>query len=491
MAFTLLLLGCKEELFFEPILYGQISGRVLNYESKKSEGAVLVRLNPSGKSKETDSLGNFKFDSLSIGKYTIQATKIGLFTEYVTVDLLTNSIPQPTIYMSKNIIKNSPPEIPTLTSPKNDFIFDSDKVTLIWKTKDVDKDTLKYDVFLFKEGESTKTPIATNFAKDTLEVGGLLYNTKYYWQVVASDKVAKTYSEVWSFKTKALPELNYVYVKEINNSLQIAASNGPAGNERILTNVGNNWRPIVNPAKTEIAFLSNRYKGENHIFIMNMDGSDVRRVTTFPISSVFSEEISFSWAYNGGKIIFPNYKKLFTVNKDGTELTEFAQTTNGRVFIGCDWSEIRKTAIARTVGESIYESEIFLINGKELISIIKEHRRMSTPMFSIDGNFIVYSKDVNAYRNDDGRQLDSRIFIYEFATKIIKDYSAKTANSTGTRPAGTNDLEPRFSPNNSAIIFSNASNETASPVSIFTMEISTSARLKILSNAMMGTWRKQ
>ena len=491
MAFTLLLLGCKEELFFEPILYGQISGRVLNYESKKSEGAVLVRLNPSGKSKETDSLGNFKFDSLSIGKYTIQATKIGLFTEYVTVDLLTNSIPQPTIYMSKNIIKNSPPEIPTLTSPKNDFIFDSDKVTLIWKTKDVDKDTLKYDVFLFKEGESTKTPIATNFAKDTLEVGGLLYNTKYYWQVVASDKVAKTYSEVWSFKTKALPELNYVYVKEINNSLQIAASNGPAGNERILTNVGNNWRPMVNPAKTEIAFLSNRYKGENHIFIMNMDGSDVRRVTTFPISSVFSEEISFSWASNGGKIIFPNYKKLFSVNKDGTDLTELANTTNGKVFIGCDWNESKRIVIARTLGESIYDSEILLIIGKEVVSIIKEHRRMSTPMFSIDGNFIVYSKDVNAYRNDEGRQLDARIFIYEFATKIIKDYSVKSANSTGSRPMGTNDLEPRFSPNNSAIIFSNASNETSSPASIFTMEISTSARLKILSNAMMGTWRKQ
>jgi Tol biopolymer transport system component len=164
---------------------------------------------------------------------------------------------------------------------------------------------------------------------------------------------------------------------------------------------------------------------------------------------------------------------------------------NGTVFIGCDWNESKKIVIARTLGESIYDSEILLIDGKEVTSVIKEHRRMSTPMFSIDGNFIVYSKDVNAYRNEEGRQLYARIFIYEFATKIIKDYSVKSANSTGTRPAGTNDLEPRFSPNNSAIIFSNASNETASPVSIFTMEISTSARLKILSNAMMGTWRKQ
>jgi hypothetical protein len=50
MVFTILLLGCKEDLFFEPIPYGQIGGRVLNYESKKAEGAVLVRLNPSGKS---------------------------------------------------------------------------------------------------------------------------------------------------------------------------------------------------------------------------------------------------------------------------------------------------------------------------------------------------------------------------------------------------------------------------------------------------------
>lgn len=393
--------------------------------------------------------------------------------------------------MSKNIIKNRAPEIPTLVSPKNDFIFDSDKINLIWKTKDLDKDTLKYDVYLFKEGENTKTLVATNFAKDTLAVTGLLYNTKYYWQVVANDNVSKTFSEVWSFKTKALPELNYVYVKEINSSLQIVASNGPGADERILTSAGNNWRPIVNPAKTEIAFLSNRYKGENHIFVMNMDGSNVRRVTTFPISSVFSDEISFSWASNGGKIIFPNYKKLFYVNKDGTELTEFAHTTNGTVFVGCDWNESKRMVIARTLGETIYDSEILLIKEKEVVSVIKEPYRMSMPMFSIDGNSIVYSKDVNAYRNDNGRQLDARIFIYDFASKTSKDYSRKDGNANNGKPTGTNDLEPRYSPNNSAIIFSNASTEASSEASIYTLDLSTNARLKILSNAMMGTWRKQ
>jgi TolB protein len=491
MAFTLLLLGCKEELFFEPITYGQISGTVLNYESKKSEGAVLVRLNPSGKSIETDSLGNFKFDSLTIGKYTIQATKVGLFTEYVTVEVLENSYPQPTIYMSKNIIKNSPPEVPTLTSPKNDFIFDSDKITLIWKTKDIDKDTLKYDVYLFKEGESTKTLVATNFAKDTLEVGGLLYNTKYYWQVVANDKVAKTYSEVWSFKTKALPELNYVYVKEINNTLQIVASNGPGSDERILTNAGNNWRPIVNPAKTEIAFLSNRYKGENHIYIMNMDGSNMRKVTSSPISSVYSSEISFAWSSNGSKIIFPNYKKLYQVNKDGTDLTQIAHTINGSVFVGCDWNESKKSIIARTLGETIYDSEILLIKGTEVVSILKEGYRMSTPMFSIDGNSMVYSKDVNAYRDYEGRQLDARIFIYDFVSKTSTDYSQVDGDAKKGKVSGTNDFEPRYSPNNSAILFSNANNETSSEGSIYTLDISSNERVKILSNAMMGTWRKQ
>lgn len=491
ISFSILLFSCEEELFFEPILLGQISGSVLNYESKKSEGAVLIKLNPSGKSIETDSLGKFKFDSLSPGKYTIQATKIGLYTEYVTVEVLANVYPQPTIYMSKNIIKNSPPEVPTLMTPKNDFIFDSDKVTLIWNTKNLNKDTLKYDVYLFKEGENTKTLAATNFAKDTLVVSGLLYNTKYYWQVVASNNVAKTYSEVWSFKTKALPELNYVYVKEINNALQIVASNEPGADERILTSTGNNWRPIVNPAKTEIAFLSNRYKGETHIFIMNMDGSNVRRVTSVPISSVFSDEISFSWASNGAKIIFPNYKKLFYVNKDGTELTEFAHTTNGTVFVGCDWNESKRMVIARTLGETIYDSEILLIKEKEVVSVLKEPFRMSTPMFSIDGNSIVYSKDVNAYRNDNGRQLDARIFIYDFASKTSKDYSGKASKDYPGKPAGTNDLEPRYSPNNSAIIFSNASNDTSSEVSIYTLDLSTNDRLKILSNAMMGTWRKQ
>jgi TolB protein len=179
------------------------------------------------------------------------------------------------------------------------------------------------------------------------------------------------------------------------------------------------------------------------------------------------------------------------VNKDGTELTEFAHTVNGTVFIGCDWNESKKIVIARTLGESIYDSEILLIDGKEVTSVIKEHRRMSTPMFSIDGNFIVYSKDVNAYRNDDGRQLDARIFVYDFDSKTSKDYSKKASIANDVKPMGTNDLEPRYSPNNSAIIFSNASNDTSSEVSIYTLDISTNARLKILSNAMMGTWRKQ
>jgi TolB protein len=490
ISFTLLLLACREDVFFEPMLFGQINGQVINYESKKAEGSVLVRLNPSGKSIETDSLGKFKFDSLTLGKYTIQATKDGLFTEFVTVEILERSYPQPTIYMSKNIIKNSPPGVPTLIFPKNDYIFDSDKIKLTWTSKDIDNDTLKYDIYLFKEGESSKTLVATNLKKDTLEVTGLLYNTKYYWQVVANDNVVKTYSEVWSFKTKALPELNYVYVKEINNTLQIVASNGPESDERILTTSGNNWRPIVNPSKTEIAFLSNREKGENHIYIMNMDGSNVRKVTSLPLSSLFSSEISFSWALNGSKIIFPNYKKLYYVNKDGTELTEIAHTTNGSVFVGCDWNESKRIMIARTLGETIYDSEILLFNEKEVVSILKEAHRMSTPMFSIDGNSMVYSKDVNSYRDYTGRQLDSRIFIYDFITKASQDYSGKSSN-TSSKPMGTNDLEPRYSPNNSAIIFSNTSNDTSAEVNIYTLEIGSNDRKLILPNAMMGTWRKQ
>lgn len=99
ISFSVFLFSCEEELFFEPIPLGQISGRILNYESKKSEGGVLVRLNPSGKSIETDSLGNFKFDSLSLGKYTIQANKIGLYTEYVTVEVLARLSPANDLYV--------------------------------------------------------------------------------------------------------------------------------------------------------------------------------------------------------------------------------------------------------------------------------------------------------------------------------------------------------------------------------------------------------
>ena len=48
-----------------------IRGQVLCNTTKKPVSKALVRLSPSGRTLETDSGGWFRFDSLSVGKYSV------------------------------------------------------------------------------------------------------------------------------------------------------------------------------------------------------------------------------------------------------------------------------------------------------------------------------------------------------------------------------------------------------------------------------------
>lgn len=65
--------ACSEEVYVVPRLYGSLSGKILFLDTRQPVTNALIRLNPSGRSVETDSSGNFKLDSLTVGSYTMQA----------------------------------------------------------------------------------------------------------------------------------------------------------------------------------------------------------------------------------------------------------------------------------------------------------------------------------------------------------------------------------------------------------------------------------
>jgi hypothetical protein len=78
------------------------------------------------------------------------------------------------------------------------------------------------------------------------------------------------------------------------------------------------------------------------------------------------------------------------------------------------------------------------------------------------------------------------MFIYHFSSGEIVDISYDKSD-------GTNDLDPRFSPNEAEVIFVNTSNDGISPRNIYTQSIvrddnDNEDRTELVQNATMPDW---
>ena len=105
---------------------------------------------------------------------------------------------------------------------------------------------------------------------------------------------------------------------------------------------------------------------------------------------------------------------------------------------------------------------------------------------SVQGNQLLYTHDTSGFENDAYRQLDTRIFLYNFATELVTDLSSE-------KISGTIDLDPRFSPNEAEVIFVNTSNDGLSQSDILTLVIedvinSVEDRSLVVENASMPDW---
>jgi Tol biopolymer transport system component len=108
--------------------------------------------------------------------------------------------------------------------------------------------------------------------------------------------------------------------------------------------------------------------------------------------------------------------------------------------------------------------------------------------FSVDGKKFIFCQDVSNYQDSTYRQLDTRIFLYEFTTSTLTDLS-----DLSKKTLGTNDLDPRFSPNNAEIIFTNTSNDGISTKNIQKISLDLSLqnlqRTTLFTNAEMPDWQ--
>ena len=95
----------------------------------------------------------------------------------------------------------------------------------------------------------------------------------------------------------------------------------------------------------------------------------------------------------------------------------------------------------------------------------------------------MFSRDVSDYQATNYRQLDTRMFIYNFIDDTFFDVSVAEKES------GTNDLDPRFSPNEAYVIFVNTSNDGISQKNVTKTNFSGNInRINLFTDATMPDW---
>ncbi|MFV8333763.1 carboxypeptidase regulatory-like domain-containing protein [Flavobacterium sp. GSP14] len=480
-------LSCEEEKFAGEE-FGTIEGKVVSAVDFKPMANVKVFSNPNTSIVFTDEQGKFVVNNVKVGDYSFEAQKEGYIAKFEAATVNANKTSSLVFELKLSTTNNKPPTTPVLVTPADNAINQALEINLAWTATDIEKDSLKYVITLRKEN-NTEVVTFLNISKNTLTIKGLSYSTKYYWQVAVSDAInPAVLSPVRAFTTIDFRDARFLFVKkEVNN--YVIYSGDESGNQLQLTNTSvNSWRPRKNNQVNKIAFIRSN-GGQNHIYTMNPDGTNVLKITNAaPISGFNSDYLNFSWNASGSQIIYPSFDKLYRINNDGSGLTKIYQTPNGKFISECDWSNDGSKIAIKVNDPNGYNAEIYVINTagtvqNQVVSGI--NGAIGGLNFSINGQRLIFTRDVSGFEDANYRQLDSRVFQAVLSTGVTTEISAE-------KLIGTIDIDVRLSPNEAEFILMNTSNDGLSIKNIIKYTPAGNnlgaSRLILFSNASMPDW---
>ena len=488
--FIVLLFNCENDTV-DFVAFGTIKGKVVEKGTFIPLENVKVSLSPSNNTTFTDEEGNFIIEEVTVGEYSVEATKQEYLTNFQPANITADAMVNLVFEMEEETASNKPPSIPELNYPLDKQEDIGVEVTLRFNAIDPENDELTYSLKLRNDANNDVLEIDT--IRDTIyKVDNLLYGTKYFWQIGVNDGVNTTVlSETKSFSTTEITENRYYFVREINGNNVIYSANYDDDTETVINKIAltdiatNSWRPRRNKRHNLIAFLR-IYNNLPHLFTMKPDGSEIKRITdAVPVAGFNLNEIDFSWSPDGDELMYGHYGQLYTINKDGTDLTKIYETTDGNHISECDWGE-NKIAL-KTNNLNGYNVKIYTIdNGGNELDIVLENISGAAGglNLSADENKLLYVRDVTGFEAVNYRQLDSKVFIYDFTT-------ATTVNLSLDKVPGTNDLDPRFAPNEASVIVLNTSNDGVSQKNIYKLNIGSvvgDTYERLFENAYMPDW---
>lgn len=177
----------------------------------------------------------------------------------------------------------------------------------------------------------------------------------------------------------------------------------------LTADAGDNVYTAFSPDGSTIAFTSNR-SGNYELYMMRVDGSDVRRITTTPEQ----EERYMSWSPDGSRLVIEildidtaggnlegGTTHLYLIDPDGgnqLQLTDIEDLSDGFP----DWSpDGEQIAFDRTVGlDTEAESSSIFIMNRDGTEVREVHPDGDSPRWSPDGSRLVFGLEGNVYLID-------------------------------------------------------------------------------------------
>ncbi|CAD7800249.1 Protein TolB [Chryseobacterium aquaeductus] len=463
------LASCSEDLV-ELAQKGVLKGRVVKKGTNEPIANAKIFTTPSTQTVFSDKDGMFEIKDIPAGNYSVKAELTGYVANFQAVNIQNdNQVITLVFEMDDDESLNSPPSAPQLLSPIDNATNQPLSVMLSWNATDPDTtDSLTYKLTV-KNNINTDVIQINDLKVKNYTLTNLQFGVSYFWQVAVSDDIhPDVLSPVFKFTTITTPANRYHYTRKQNGNFVIMSSDELGNNFQLTNSSSNSWRPRKNNNAGLIAFLRTD-AGGSHIFTVNPDGTNLLKVTQIPVAGFNHDELDFSWNTSGSALIYSNFDKLYKINKDGTGQQLLYTTADGSLISEVDWSYDNSKIAVKTNNFSGYNTKIFIIDmlGNVIQNVFAAPTGATGGLnFSIDGQKLLYTHDVSGYQDSNYRQLDSHIFIYNLVNNTSYDMTLES-----DKPVGTNDLDPRFSPNNSQIIFMNTSNDNISQRNVVVVDL--------------------
>ncbi|WP_132432604.1 carboxypeptidase-like regulatory domain-containing protein [Natronoflexus pectinivorans] len=472
--------GCEERL--ETPLTGKLKGYVIDNVNFDPIPDVRVTTHPYSESVRTDETGMFYIENIHEGEYNVIAGKSGFKSQSVTISVLHNQTTDVEIMIEKNLTAEHAPAFTSKHWPLNNSNQNSTKITISWQAENTD--STFYDLLVYESGHFGNPMIYTNLEDTFYHINNLKFETWYYWQVQAYNEAGRVFSEIRQFKTQSFPKNQILFSRVENELSQLFVTDTLGANIIQITNSKHHiWNAKINNQRTRIAFESTQNIAPQ-LYTMNLDGSDVKRLTTVPIGSYFHQKIEYDWAPNGSHLVFTSFDKLYRINPDGTGMQVLAVAPEGSHFREVIYKPDGSGLFVMIIGNTIKNRQIysFNANGSNMQQVYKNSDYAIQGLaVHPDNVHILFSMDMSGTDSPVGRMLDAKIY-------RMNTNSGQLTNLSQGKSSGTNDLNAMYSPNGGHIVFTNRSNSTTAIGSIKMMNPDGSRRKKFIGDADYPYW---